>query len=441
MQARGDRDLIEASRRGDRAAFAEVIARYQRAVYAVAFSGVRDRALADDVTQDAFVIAWRKLDELRDATRLPAWLCGIARNVARDARKRRRFEVADDAPDATDTTTPYDAMTDAESERIVAAALGQVPDVYREPLVLYYYEERSIEEVARSLGITAATTNKRLSRGRQFLAERVATIVDRGVTRRGPSPALVASVLALVGITLPASHVDASPVSKGSTMHKLALAATIAATVTTTGIVVATTTRSGDARASSGAGTGQTVPFEGPSDPAHHAGLACLHGSGPAPALPAILRAPHHRDRAKPEAVEPATDCATIGRHLADLEASTGHGGDERCATDYTSLCETEGWSAERRACVLAADDLINAHLCASAAGAASHDDIPPSLACPVIAAHITPIIQGAGAYADVPDFAQQVESACDDGSWSLALRQCFAAAQGVDELHGCINP
>src|SRR5262245_53890653 len=105
MQAGADRDVIEASRRGDRAAFATIIERYQRAVYAVAFSGTRDRALADDLTQDTFVIAWRTLGELRDAARLPAWLCGIARNLARDARKRWR-DVVD--VDVIDATTPYD---------------------------------------------------------------------------------------------------------------------------------------------------------------------------------------------------------------------------------------------------------------------------------------------------------------------------------------------
>src|SRR6185437_17163793 len=60
MHAGADREWIEASRRGDRAAFARLIERHQRAVYAVAFSATRDRALADDVTQDAFVTGWRR---------------------------------------------------------------------------------------------------------------------------------------------------------------------------------------------------------------------------------------------------------------------------------------------------------------------------------------------------------------------------------------------
>src|SRR5512133_1029875 len=125
MQEGADATLIEASRRGDRDAFAQIIERYQRAVYAVAFSGVRDRALADDVAQDAFVIAWRRLGELRDEQRLAAWLCGIARNRARDLRKQTQREVIGEVDGGASPTTPYDAMTEAEAERTVATALAQ----------------------------------------------------------------------------------------------------------------------------------------------------------------------------------------------------------------------------------------------------------------------------------------------------------------------------
>jgi len=437
MQARADRELIEASCRGDRAAFAEIIERYQRPVYAVAFSGVRDRALADDIAQDAFLIAWRRLAELRDTRRLPAWLCGIARNLARDARKRLRRETLDDTDRVVTTTTPYDAMTEAESERTLAAALGQVPDVYREPLVLFYYEERSVEDVARSLGITAATTNKRLSRGRQYLAERVA-IVERGVPRRGVKPAFAASVLALIGITMPASHVDASPAGKGSTMHKLAIAATVTAVATagTIGVVVAT--RGGDAHASASAATTSTTELaRDHTSPAHASSAA--HRAGAMPSFAELLG--KRRARTTAAAISTATDCSSVGKHLADLAAATGRESDPaRCAKDFTSICETEGWSLTQRACVIAADDLLNAHLCAHAQSSTPPTDIPPTLTCSAIGSHVAPIVQAAGMYSDVPDLAAQVESACDTGAWSLALRQCFVAAQAVDELHGCMQ-
>jgi RNA polymerase sigma factor (sigma-70 family) len=439
MQAGGDRELIEASRRGDRAAFATIIERHQRAVYAVAFAGTRDRALADDVTQDAFVIAWRRLGELRDLERLPAWLCGIARNLARDTRKRVRHDVVDPER-AIDSTTPYDALSEAETERIVQAALGQVPDVYREPLVLFYYEERSVEDVARYLGITAATTNKRLSRGRQYLRERV-EVVERGVARRGAPAALATAVLAAIAITVPAAHVDASPVAKGSTMHKLAIAACAAAAIAGGGaVIVATTTHSGAAHASAQ----QTDSNEPSTKTSPHAALGCGHHAAAhaaaRPSLPELFAA--HKQRTA--VAFAANDCGTVGQHLADLEGATGEapGDPVRCATDYAGVCSTESWSLERRLCVLAADDVLNAHLCAfETTPPPTASDIPPALACGAIASHIAPIAQGAGLYADVPDFAAQIESACDNGAWSVALRQCFINAQAVEDLHACIKP
>ena len=73
----------------------------------------------------------------------------------------------------------------------------------------------------------------------------------------------------------------------------------------------------------------------------------------------------------------------------------------------------------------------MNAHICAfGQQGSGSDVEIPASLACSVIAPHITPIIQSAGVYADVPDLAQQVDDACEAGAWSISLRQCFVAAQ-----------
>lgn len=84
-----DAELIAASRGGDAAAFGQIVERYQRAVCAVSYAGTRDRALSEDVAQDTFVTAWRQLPALREIDRLPAWLCGIARNLARSARRRR----------------------------------------------------------------------------------------------------------------------------------------------------------------------------------------------------------------------------------------------------------------------------------------------------------------------------------------------------------------
>src|SRR5205085_4325779 len=105
------------------------------------------------------------------------------------------------------------------------------------------------------------------------------------------------------------------------------------------------------------------------------------------------------------------TDCDAVGRHLAELEDDMTHGpvnrrdeaDAETCAGFYGAQCASEDWSAERRACVLAAADLVNAHLCANASATAGDPSaIPPALACPVLGEHLATITRGAGLYADV---------------------------------------
>src|SRR5262245_19775642 len=102
-----DRELIEAIRRGDRAAFGTLIARYQRMVEAVAYHATGSAALVDDVVQDTFIVAWSTIERLHDPQRVSAWLHGIAKNLARKAHRRVRRQAAA-APDVAGERTPFD---------------------------------------------------------------------------------------------------------------------------------------------------------------------------------------------------------------------------------------------------------------------------------------------------------------------------------------------
>src|SRR6187551_2332074 len=100
--AMSDAELVEASRRGERDAFGQLVSRYQDVVCAVSYSSTGNWALSEDVAQDTFIAAWSQLGQLRDTGRLRAWLCGIARNLARRARRHTgREDAIDDAIDAT----------------------------------------------------------------------------------------------------------------------------------------------------------------------------------------------------------------------------------------------------------------------------------------------------------------------------------------------------
>jgi RNA polymerase sigma-70 factor (ECF subfamily) len=446
-----DAALIDASRNGDRAAFAVIVERYQRAVYAVSFARVRDRALSDDITQDTFVTAWRRLGDLRDAGRLPAWLCGIARNLARDARKRQRREHAGDSPALADPTTPFDALSDAESERLVAAALAGVPDVYREALVLFYYEQHSVEEVARVLGISPHTTNKRLSRGRHHLAARVEALVARRLTTRGPTRELVACVLA--AIVVPAARADAAPTAKGSTMPKLAVTTVVLASIGGAGLIAARPTTAA-----------RTSPPAAPASPTRPAvsspttASATSRAANRAAAPPSLPQAS--------STVRVAPSCDAVGRHMAELQIDaldTGHHMPAQKLEQFVALrgrdlakhCTTERWPDERRICVMAAEDSDGARVDCVEGIVATADELvalPRELRCDVVVHHVTELMSAPDGKlaaiarkipgADRKQIADQLDAQelarCERIPWSIAVRRCLVASTTEQAAGSC---
>jgi RNA polymerase sigma factor (sigma-70 family) len=238
--AKTDAELVEASRRGEREAFGQLVTRYQDVVCAVSFSSTGNWALSQDVAQDTFLTAWRQLGQLREIGRLRSWLCSIARNLARKARKRTDREAPVEESDdfvAMDAN-PFDRAAQAEVDRVVREALARIPDGYRETLVLYYCENRSIRDVAAVLGVSEDAAMQRLTRGRRYLASGVSDLVERSLRGARPRKGLAAAVVAALPLAH-ASPVDASPKPEGSTMFlKVGLAAAIFAAIGTTAIIV-----------------------------------------------------------------------------------------------------------------------------------------------------------------------------------------------------------
>lgn len=306
-----DVELVEASRRGELEAFGHLVARYQDVVCAVGFSSTGDRVLGEDVAQETFVAAWRQLDRVRDAMRIGPWLCGIARNLGRKARKRTwREQLGEPDDQVAATPSAFDQLARGDSERIVREALGRVPETYREVLVLYYQEDQSIREVATALGISEDAVMQRLSRGRRYLADSVTSLVERSLRGSRPRRDLVAAVLAAIAIYAIPSRVDASTVpTKGSTMLKLTIAASALAVA---GAAVYLTTRGG---------------HDAPPA-AKVAATPLLHyGNGPARAPALGPTAPRHMTAARQTAVGdlgwlPADSDFVVGMDMARIKSS-----------------------------------------------------------------------------------------------------------------------
>lgn len=198
-----DAELVEQSLAGDRQAFGRIVARYQSLVCALAYSATGSRSHSEDLAQETFITAWRKLRDLREPGRLCAWICGIARNIINGDLRRLQRQPAHEA--ATLETAaqlpcadplPAAQAVSEEEMAILWREVGRLPEIYREPLVLYYRENRSVEHVAAALEISPDAVMQRLSRGRRQLQERMLEFVESTLQRTNPGPAFALQVQA-----------------------------------------------------------------------------------------------------------------------------------------------------------------------------------------------------------------------------------------------------
>lgn len=232
-----DPELVRRSRAGDRDAFGRIVERYKSLVTAIAMSATGDVSLSQDVAQETFLSAWKGLAELREPAKLRSWLAGIARNLARSAlRARGRGALgaaeplgAHDEPRAPQPS-PLEAVLSREDEMLVARALAALPETYREPLVLFYREQRSVGAVAEALELSEDAVKQRLARGREMLKGHVATLVEGALARTRPGRAFTIAVLAALPALAPQASAAAvvGAVAEGAA-GKSALTATSAA--------------------------------------------------------------------------------------------------------------------------------------------------------------------------------------------------------------------
>lgn len=174
-----DSELIEAAQSGDDAAFASLVERYTGRVYALVGGMVRDRLSAEDIVQDVFFKVHLKLPTFEGKSRFYTWLYRVAYNTATDHLKKKRLDKSHSVEDfsyldleACDTG-PERRMATSELRRRLADAVAELPEKYRDILVLREYEECSYEEIAEILQCSKGTVESRLFRARARLKEKL----------------------------------------------------------------------------------------------------------------------------------------------------------------------------------------------------------------------------------------------------------------------------
>ena len=175
--AQADADILERLQTKQyREAFAILLPRYRDKVFRLTFSMLRDRAMAEDTTQDVLLRVWRALPGFAGQSQLSTWIYAIAKNGALSELRKRRPTVSLDQNDSEDSYNPVVAAlaapeADDSATVSVGQLLDQLPERYRQAVVLFYMEDKSYEQTAASLGLPLGTVKALLHRARKRLIE------------------------------------------------------------------------------------------------------------------------------------------------------------------------------------------------------------------------------------------------------------------------------
>jgi len=210
VDAISDASLVSLCLQGDRDAFGRIVSRYQRLLCSLAYSAYGSISASEDVAQETFIEAWRHLQSLREPHKLRPWLCSILRHKIGRLRRRNvrepahQAETLDSTSDIPGPDEPAENLAMRKEEQaLLWSELERVPELYREPLILYYREHCSVEHVAAALDLSEDAVKQRLVRGRKILQERMLAFVETALTRSTPGRVFTLGVLAALPAALP----------------------------------------------------------------------------------------------------------------------------------------------------------------------------------------------------------------------------------------------
>ncbi len=151
----------------------QLVAAFYEPLYRYAYCLSGSPQEAEDLTQETFCQAQDKLGQLRDETRAKAWLFSILRNAylhrvrAKKQEPRVPFDAIGEVPER-----PAAPLPEVEPEQL-QRALGELPEAFRTPIILYYFEEFSYREIAEQMSVPLGTVMSRLARAKGYLRQRL----------------------------------------------------------------------------------------------------------------------------------------------------------------------------------------------------------------------------------------------------------------------------
>ncbi len=181
MEREDDVQLIQRTLSGDDTAFGILLQRYQKSVHALVWRKIGDFHTAEDITQDTFLQAYKKLSTLKNHNQFAGWLYVIADRLCIDWSRKRRFitQSLEDTPveEIERSSYTHHVSEEREAERterrreLVKKLLAKLPESERTVVTLYYLGEMTTREIGKFLGVSVGTIKSRLRRGRKRLQE------------------------------------------------------------------------------------------------------------------------------------------------------------------------------------------------------------------------------------------------------------------------------
>jgi len=172
MDRATERELVERCRRGEEAAFQELVDQYKDLVFAVIARTIQDRARAEDLAQDVFLRVHRGLPYFRGEARLSTWLYRIAANVCTEARSRQAPQISLDDEHTSERVRPVAAdrhASDLELSDRLEKAIARLPANQRLMIAAHYLKGVRYEDLAEALQLPLGTVKTQLYRAKQQL--------------------------------------------------------------------------------------------------------------------------------------------------------------------------------------------------------------------------------------------------------------------------------
>jgi len=169
MDERTDSELVKACLEGREAAYAELVRRYQDSVFGLAVSMTRNRADAEDMAQEAFIRAYRKLDQYNPELAFRPWILRICSNRTKNLFRSRIHRRSAEEKHLNEEAVVQDAVE--PDFQAIEDALGKLPPKLGAPLRLKYMEGLSYDEISTILGIGVSAAKMRVMRARTQLLE------------------------------------------------------------------------------------------------------------------------------------------------------------------------------------------------------------------------------------------------------------------------------